>query len=81
MAKLGIALGSGPRDLGFESRHSDQEKSTLRRAFFNEVSLSAREEMLCIVKLLCSEVPEGVGGTLHFTSLCFKETKLHYAVA
>ena len=24
MAKLGIALGSGPRDLGFESRHSDQ---------------------------------------------------------
>ncbi len=25
VAKLGIALGSGPRDLGFESRHSDQE--------------------------------------------------------
>ena len=24
MAKLGIALGSGPRDLGLESRHSDQ---------------------------------------------------------
>ena len=24
MAKLGIALGSGPRGLGFESRHSDQ---------------------------------------------------------
>ena len=24
MAKFGIALGSGPRGLGFESRHSDQ---------------------------------------------------------
>ena len=24
MAKFGIALGSGPRDLGFESRHFDQ---------------------------------------------------------
>ena len=26
MAKFGIALGSGPRGLGFESRHSDQNK-------------------------------------------------------
>ena len=26
MAKLGIALGSGPRGLGFESRHSDQNR-------------------------------------------------------
>ena len=25
MAKLGIALGSGPRGLGFESRYSDQK--------------------------------------------------------
>ena len=25
MAKFGIALGSGPRGLGFESRHSDQK--------------------------------------------------------
>ena len=25
MAKLGIALGSGPRGPGFESRHSDQK--------------------------------------------------------
>ena len=26
VAKFGIALGSGPRGLGFESRHSDQLK-------------------------------------------------------
>ena len=26
MAKFGIALGSGPRGLGFESRYSDQRK-------------------------------------------------------
>ena len=26
MAKFGIALGSGPRGLGFESRHSDQKR-------------------------------------------------------
>ena len=28
MAKFGIALGSGPRGLGFESRHSDQRAGT-----------------------------------------------------
>ena len=28
MAKFGIALGSGPRGLGFESRHSDQKPVT-----------------------------------------------------
>ena len=27
VAKLGIALGSGPRGRGFKSRHSDQRKS------------------------------------------------------
>ena len=27
VAKLGIALGSGPRGRGFKSRHSDHEKS------------------------------------------------------
>ena len=26
MAKFGIALGSGPRGLGFESRYSDQTR-------------------------------------------------------
>ena len=26
LSKFGIALGSGPRGLGFESRHSDQKK-------------------------------------------------------
>ncbi len=35
VAKFGIALGSGPRGLGFESRHSDQiKKSTQRVDFF-----------------------------------------------
>ena len=28
MAKFGIALGSGPRGLGFESRYSDQKMKT-----------------------------------------------------
>ena len=27
MAKFGIALGSGPRGLGFESRHSDHKNA------------------------------------------------------
>ena len=27
MAKFGIALGSGPRGLGFESRYSDHKKA------------------------------------------------------
>ena len=39
MAKFGIALGSGPRGLGFESRYSDQEKSPFclltKGTFFN----------------------------------------------
>lgn len=36
VAKLGIALGSGPRDRGFKSRHSDHvgAKSTLLRHLF-----------------------------------------------
>ena len=29
VAKFGIALGSGPRGLGFESRHSDQKPMSL----------------------------------------------------
>ena len=33
MAKLGIALGSGPRGLGFESRYSDQETGIRFRGF------------------------------------------------
>ncbi len=28
MAKFGIALGSGPRGLGFESRYSDHKKAS-----------------------------------------------------
>ena len=34
MAKFGIALGSGPRGLGFESRYSDQKKKLTRRVGF-----------------------------------------------
>ena len=37
--------------------------------FLNEVCLAAREVTLRVVKLLRSEVPASVGGTLHFT-LC-----------
>ena len=37
-------------------------------SFSNEVCLAACEVMLGIVKLLRSEAPAGVGGTLHFTS-------------
>ena len=38
VAKLGIALGSGPRGLGFESRHSDQIiKSTHRVGFIIQI--------------------------------------------
>ena len=29
MAKFGIALGSGPRGLGFESRYSDHKNSRI----------------------------------------------------
>ncbi len=39
MAKLGIALGSGPRGLGFESRHSDQRKQYRKQLFCGTFSL------------------------------------------
>ena len=34
MAKFGIALGSGPRGLGFESRYSDQIRTSTHRVGF-----------------------------------------------
>ena len=34
MAKFGIALGSGPRGLGFESRYSDHKKGCFGSLFF-----------------------------------------------
>ncbi len=34
VAKFGIALGSGPRGRGFESRHSDHRKSLEKPMFF-----------------------------------------------
>ena len=35
MAKFGIALGSGPRGLGFESRYSDQKEKTTDKVVFS----------------------------------------------
>ena len=35
MAKFGIALGSGPRGLGFESRYSDQNEKTTDKVVFS----------------------------------------------
>ena len=55
------------------------KERTLRRAFFNEVCLSAREVMLRIVKLLRSEVSAEVSGTLCFTSCV--STILHSGTA
>ena len=37
VAKFGIALGSGPRGLGFKSRHSDQIR--LKSVDFNRIFL------------------------------------------
>ena len=45
MAKFGIALGSGPRGLGFESRHSDQtRKSTHRVGFLGWMGREIRKD-------------------------------------
>ena len=45
VAKFGIALGSGPRDLGFESRHFDQiRKSTHRVDFLIWMGLGIRKD-------------------------------------
>ena len=38
VAKFGIALGSGPRGRGFESRHSDQRKILEKPMFFKDFS-------------------------------------------
>ena len=49
MAKFGIALGSGPRGRGFESRHSDQQKSVFclktKGAFLNDVFRCAERDV------------------------------------
>ena len=53
VAKLGIALGSGPRDRGFKSRHSDHvgAKSTLLRHLF----MLGKKGVIC--PLPCSSFP------------------------
>ena len=44
MAKFGIALGSGPRGLGFESRYSDQkEERVLMHPLFFLVGTGIRK--------------------------------------
>ena len=59
MAKFGIALGSGPRGLGFESRYSDHRKalemyvsgafSYFLRQFYMLSKLSSQQ-------FICSEI-------------------------
>ena len=44
MAKFGIALGSGPRGLGFESRYSDQKKKGASAPFFLLVCIRIRKD-------------------------------------
>ena len=51
VAKFGIALGSGPRGHGFESRHSDQKNRRCVSSAGFQLSLPCRQ-----VKLLRSEV-------------------------
>ena len=49
MAKFGIALGSGPRGLGFESRHSDQKYELslqVELIFFIETGTVAKQRSL-----------------------------------
>ena len=43
MAKFGIALGSGPRGLGFESRHSDQNSGIRKCGFRNFLRVGIRK--------------------------------------
>ena len=48
MAKFGIALGSGPRGLGFESRHSDQRSRIRFCGFWIFLRLPREPEASCI---------------------------------
>ena len=53
MAKLGIALGSGPRGLGFESRHSDHKSGDCirsRRIFYWSVGIRKGGQHEVLVK-------------------------------
>ena len=62
MAKFGIALGSGPRGLGFESRHSDHvgaSSISLAPTFF--ISQSALMPLLLLSK----------SNPLRWASICF----------
>ena len=47
MAKFGIALGSGPRGLGFESRYSDQKTGDCHAVTGFSSSFLKREIVLC----------------------------------
>ena len=58
MAKFGIALGSGPRGLGFESRHSDQKEDRLagRSSFIlfysKEIAMKGKDTVISILDIL-----------------------------
>ena len=58
MAKFGIALGSGPRGLGFESRYSDQNSGIRHRGFrnyhFKVVSFQKNHLISFIIQEVCS---------------------------
>ena len=47
VAKFGIALGSGPRGLGFESRHSDQIRKSTRWVDFLICSVEGIRTFKC----------------------------------
>ena len=68
MAKFGIALGSGPRGLGFESRYSDQiRKLTQRVGFLIWMGIGIRKTGPNEVRVRNSPVDCFLGrGRIHF---------------
>lgn len=58
VAKFGIALGSGPRGRGFESRHSDQRKSLEKPTFFGLFSFL----FLCLFCAMCNKKVQQMPG-------------------
>ena len=69
MAKFGIALGSGPRGLGFESRYSDQiRKLTQRVGFLIWMGIGIRKTGPNEVRVRNSPVDSFLGrGRIHYS--------------
>ena len=82
MAKFGIALGSGPRGRGFESRHSDQQKSVFclktKGAFLNDVFRCAERDVCFAsdVHFVRDVRLRRVSGTHHITLRQSRNTSL-----